>query len=102
MRQLRYDAAFPMGANVNFYQPISEGEVKVLTFERGVEDFTLACGTGCGSIASVLWTRGKLPEGKLTCLNQGGTLSVTIGGADGEITSIELEGPAELVREYEV
>ena len=36
MRQLRYDPAFPKGANVNFYQPISEGEVKVLTFERGV------------------------------------------------------------------
>ena len=58
MRQLRYDPAFPKGANVNFYQPMGEGEVKVLTFERGVEDYTLACGTGTGSVAS---TRADCP-----------------------------------------
>ena len=99
---LRFAPEFPKGVNVNFYTWLDGQTVRVLTYERGVEDYTLACGTGCGSIASVLWTRGRLPEGKLTCLNQGGALSVTIGGADGEITSIELEGPAELVREYEV
>ena len=102
MRDLRYDPAFPKGANVNFYQPISEGEVKVLTFERGVEDFTLACGTGCGSIASTLWTKGKLPGGSLTCHNRGGTLKVTIDGENGEITSILLEGPTEVVKVYEI
>ena len=99
---LRFAPEFPKGVNVNFYTWLDGQTVRVLTYERGVEDYTLACGTGCGSIASVLWTRGRLPEGKLTCLNQGGTLSVTIGGAEGQITSIELEGPAELVREYEV
>ena len=102
MRDLRYDPAFPKGANVNFYQPISEGEVKVLTFERGVEDFTLACGTGCGSIASTLWMKGKLPGGCLTCHNRGGTLKVTIDGENGEITSILLEGPTEVVKVYEI
>ncbi len=35
MRFLRYDPAFPKGANVNFYQVLGEAEVKVLTFERG-------------------------------------------------------------------
>ena len=102
MRSLRYDPAFPKGANVNFYQPIGESEVKVLTFERGVEDYTLACGTGCGSIASTLWMQGKLPGGVLTAHNRGGTLKVTIGGEDGEITSILLEGPTEVVRVYEI
>ena len=102
MRQLRYDPAFPKGANVNFYQPISDGEVKVLTFERGVEDYTLACGTGCGSIASTLWLKGKLPGNVLTAHNRGGTLKVTIGGENGEITSILLEGPTEVVKVYEI
>ena len=102
MRALRYDPAFPKGANVNFYQPIGEAEVKVLTFERGVEDYTLACGTGCGSIASILWKKGRLPGNVLTAHNRGGTLKITIGGENGEITSILLEGPTEVVKVYEI
>ena len=102
MRQLRYDPAFPKGANVNFYQPMGEAEVKVLTFERGVEDYTLACGTGCGSIASTLWLQGRLPGNVLTAHNRGGTLKVTIGGENGEISSILLEGPTEVVKVYEL
>ena len=97
MRTLRYDPAFPKGANVNFYQVLSQGQVRVLTFERGVEDFTLACGTGCGSVASVLWKQGQLPEGVLTAHNQGGTLKVTVTGRDGQVERILLEGPTEVV-----
>ena len=102
MMQLRHDPAFPKGANVNFYQWISENEVRMLTFERGVEDYTLACGTGCGSTAAALWTSGKLPGGRLTAHNRGGTLTVTIGGDHGVISSILLEGPTEVVKIYEV
>ena len=101
MRQLRHDPAFPKGANVNFYQVLGGNEVRVLTFERGVEDFTLACGTGCGSIASVLWTCGALPGGSLTAHNRGGTLRVTVGGEAGVIESIHLQGPTEVVKIYE-
>ena len=102
MKQLRHDKAFPKGANVNFFQPMGEAEVKVLTFERGVEDYTLACGTGCGSIASTLWMQGKLPGNVLTAHNRGGTLKVTVGGENGEITTILLEGPTEVVKVYEI
>ena len=98
MRGLRFDPAFPKGANVNFYQVLAPGEVRMLTFERGVEDFTLACGTGCGSTASVLWLNGELPMNTLTAHNRGGTLKETIGGAGETITSIELEGPTEVGR----
>ena len=102
MRALRFDPAFPKGANVNFYQAIAPGEVRMLTFERGVEDFTLACGTGCGSTATVLWLEGKLSGGVLTAHNRGGTLKVTIGGEGETVTSIELEGPTEVVKVLEV
>ena len=99
---LRYAAEFPKGANINFYDWIGENTVRVLTYERGVEDYTLACGTGCGSIASVLYTRGQLPGGVLNAVNKGGTLTVTIGGKEGSIDSILLEGPAETVKFYEI
>ena len=102
MEALRHDPAFPKGANVNFYQWIGDGEVRMLTFERGVEDFTLACGTGCGSTASVLYLEDKLPGGRLTAHNRGGTLAVAIDGSDREITSILLEGPTEIVKVYEI
>ena len=102
MRQLRYDSAFPKGANVNFYQIIGENEVRILTYERGVEDFTLACGTGTGSVACTLWKQGRLPDGKLTVRNRGGTLKITLGSENGEITSIELEGPTQIVKIYEL
>ena len=64
-KALRYDPAFPKGANINFYAWLDDTTVRVLTYERGVEDYTLACGTGCGSVTSTLFTQGKLPGGKL-------------------------------------
>ena len=101
-KALRHDPAFPKGANANLYTWLGEGEVRVLTFERGVEDYTLACGTGCGSTAAPLFVSGKLPGGKLTAHNKGGTLKVTVEGTPDNITAIYLEGPTEVVRTYEV
>ena len=100
-RALRFDPAFPKGANVNFYQWMGETEVRILTFERGVEDYTLACGTGTGSVAATLWTQGRLPGGKITVHNRGGVLKVTVGGENGKIDSILLEGPTEVVKIFE-
>ena len=102
MRALRFDPAFPKGANVNFYQVVGADEVRILTFERGVEDFTLACGTGTGSTAAVMWRLGKLSGNVLTAHNPGGTLKITIGGDGDGINSILLEGPTEIVKVYEV
>ena len=100
MQQLRHDPAFPKGANVNFYQIIGDSEVRMLTFERGVEDYTLACGTGTGSVACVMQKKGLLPGGVLTAHNPGGTLTITLGTEGEKITSIELEGPTEVVKVY--
>ncbi len=102
MERLRHDPAFPKGANVNFYQVLGDGEVRVLTFERGVEDFTLACGTGTGSVACTLWEKGLLPGGKLIAHNPGGTLAVTIHTEAGTVTELFLEGPTEVVQNFEL
>ena len=101
-KALRHDPAFPKGANANMYTWTGEDSVRILTFERGVEDYTLACGTGSASVAVKLWAEGKLPGGRLAVENQGGTLAVTVQADGGAISSIELEGPTEVVRIYEV
>ena len=95
MRLLRFDPAFPRGANVNFYQTIAPGEVKLLTFERGVEDYTLACGTGTGSTAVVMWLEGQLPGGVLTAHSMGGTLKITVEGENEAVKAVYLEGPTQ-------
>ena len=99
---LRYDPAFPKGANINFFTRLSEDEVRVLTYERGVEDYTLACGTGCASVAAVLFAQGKLPAGKLTCHNEGGDLQVVITAEKGTVTAIHQQGPTEILKIYEL
>ena len=102
MRAERYADYFPKGANVNYYDFLSDTRVRILTFERGVEDFTLACGTGSGSVAAVLWLTGKLPGGKIAVENPGGTLEFELQGTETEVTSILMTGPAELVKVYEL
>jgi len=100
-KALRYTPEFPKGANVSFYTLLGEGHVRVLTYERGVEDYTLACGTGCASVAVVLWAQGRLPGGVLTAENRGGTLTVTVSGCT-QVEKLLLEGPAELLNVYEL
>ena len=101
-RALRYDPAFPKGANANLYARLDENTVRLLTFERGVEDYTLACGTGSASTAVVLWLRGEVPSGHLTVKNPGGDLGITIEGKNGIVEKLMLEGPTEVVRILDV
>ena len=101
-RDLRYDPAFPKGANANLYTRLDENTVRILTFERGVEDYTLACGTGSASTAVVLWLKGEVPCGHLTVKNPGGDLGITIEGECGIVRKLLLEGPTEVVKIYEL
>lgn len=100
-KALRFDPVFPKGANVDFYCWEQENTVRVLSYERGVEDYTLACGTGCGALTAILHTAGKLPGKTLIAKNPGGTLSVTVEEQGGLISGLLLEGPAEVLKEYE-
>ena len=95
-KALRFDPAFPKGANINFYTWLGEGQIRILTYERGVEDYTLACGTGTASLACALFAAGALPGKRLIAENPGGTLTVRLEGEDKQITAVYLEGPTQV------
>ena len=58
-RPIRYDPSLQAGANVNFVAPANDGSWAVRTYERGVEDETLACGTGSVATAALLGEWGE-------------------------------------------
>ena len=62
------------GANVNLCAVTAPDTVRLVTFERGVEDFTLACGTGVGSTVFALTKRGLVSGRGVRVLTDGGTL----------------------------
>ena len=96
-KALRYDPAFPKGANINLYTWLGDAHIRILTYERGVEDYTLACGTGTASTACTLFARGQLPGKRLVAENPGGTLTVDLEGQPDAITAVFLEGPTQIV-----
>ncbi len=95
-RALRYHPAFPKGANVNFYEITGPDRVYIRTYERGVEDFTYACGTGTAAVALTLSLRGELAGDTLTADMAGGTLTVAVARED-EGTRLYLTGPTNIV-----
>ena len=101
-RALRYAGVFPKGANVSFVKLTGPDAVKAVTYERGVEDFTLACGTGCGSIAAALSLRGLVSGGNVTVSMPGGELGVSLTRTEDGVRDIFLTGPTCLVYEAEL
>ena len=98
-RALRFHPAFPRGANVNLCAPAGENALRLLTYERGVEDFTLACGTGTGATVAALTLRG-LVSGKNTLVHtDGGDLSVDYDPAG---NALYLTGPAKWICEGQI
>ena len=92
---IRHDKAFPKGVNVNVYCFLLEDTVQILTYERGVEDFTLACGTGSAAVAVVLYHKGTMPGKRLYVENPGGTLEISFEEDGENLTALYLEGPTE-------
>ena len=101
-RALRHNPVFPKGANVSFVCLTGEKSVRALTFERGVEDFTLACGTGCGAIAVSLILRGRIPGDRVEIRMPGGQLSVRLRREGKQVRDLLLTGPTALVEEGEL
>ena len=100
-KKLRHSPAFPKGANVSFVKLIGVDEVKAVTYERGVEDFTLACGTGCGSIVTALTLKGLVSGKNVKVSMPGGELFVTLTHESGTAHDVYLTGPTCVVFEGE-
>ena len=101
-RALRDFEGFPKGANVNFYDMLGQDHVLEKTYERGVEDFTLACGTGTGSVVTVLTKRGLVSGKQVQVDMPGGTLTVDVEQENDTITGLFLTGPTNLVAKGEI
>ena len=100
-RTIRYDEAYaPGGTNVNFLEKTDVG-IKVRTYERGVENETLSCGTGvtaCALAASYL-SYGS----PVKVFTKGGELTVSFQkNENDEFSNIYLAGPAKKVFEGQI
>lgn len=92
-RALRNSESFHKGANVTFASLIGEDTVRAITFERGVEDFTLACGTGCGATSIALASLGLVNNGMLNIEMPGGHLQTHFDKVGDTYSNILLTGP---------
>ena len=101
-RKLRYHEAFPKGANINFYEIVGEDQVFERTYERGVEDFTYACGTGTGSTVTVLTLLNQVSGTNVRARMAGGELTVSLSHCNNQVTDIYLTGPTNIVAKGEV
>ena len=97
---IRYHDHFaPRGTNANFIAPINAQTIAIRTYERGVEDETLACGTGVVASALIFHelTGAKSPVN--VQVRGGDTLSVGFTGSRGTYQNVTLTGPADFVFE---
>lgn len=96
-RKLRYYKDFPKGANVNFYEIVGPDHVYERTYERGVEDFTYACGTGTGSVVTVLTLLGRVSGRRVQVDVPGGQLTVDVVRDGRWVADLFLTGPTNIV-----
>jgi diaminopimelate epimerase len=96
-RPLRYSARYaPNGVNVNLVS-VADGRLRVRTYERGVEDETLSCGTGVTASAIAAVKTGKIVTDRTEVSVRGGTLSINFALTGNGATGIFLTGPATFV-----
>ena len=95
-REIRFNKSISEeGLNVNFVKIIQNNEIYVRTYERGVEDETLSCGTGV--VASALAYAKNTNINKINISTNGGNLQVSFKKTGNIFTNIFLIGPATFV-----
>jgi diaminopimelate epimerase len=95
---IRYGAPyFETGSNANFVEKVNEKEFNIRTYERGVEDETLACGTGAVAAAIGAHFSGQTPLDMVNINALGGCLQVSFTPDSGQYKNILLIGPATYV-----
>ena len=85
------------GSNVNFVNQISNQIFALRTYERGVEDETLACGTGATAVAIAMNKLGKTNSNVIQLEVEGGKLEVSFDKEEDKFTNVFLKGPAQFV-----
>lgn len=94
---------FEAGTNVNFVEQVASDLYEVRTYERGVENETLSCGTGVTAVALAMHTIKKTTHNKIKINTPGGKLSVSFNVNDNGIyTNVILSGPATFVFKGEI
>ncbi len=97
-RALRRQEAFaPSGTNANFVQVLAPDTIRLRTYERGVEDETLACGTGVCAAAILHHLRSGAPAPVRVRVQGGDTLLVGFERQGGDFRRVTLTGPADFV-----
>jgi len=102
-RKIRYGAPyFEKGSNVNFVEKIDENTFKVRTYERGVEDETLSCGTGVTAVAIASHKAKKTKNTTVIIETPGGMLEVSFDFDNNTYKNVFLKGAATLVFKGEI
>ena len=100
-KKIRYSYPAP-GANVNFVQKLNNNTFRVRTYEKGVENETLACGTGVTAVAIAMHYTGATNSTKLKLPVEGGELEVSFSEKNKQYTNVFLKGPAQMVYEGKI
>ena len=101
-REIRYNERFKeIGTNVNFIEHLSNG-IKVRTYERGVENETLSCGTGVTACALSTALVNETLSGEIKVSTTGGDLSVSFVQIEGGFEDVWLIGPTKYVFKGEI
>jgi diaminopimelate epimerase len=101
--KIRYSDIYgKAGSNVNFVKQLSENHFALRTYERGVEDETLSCGTGATATAIAMHAIGKTQSHHIQLDVEGGQLEVSFVKEGTSYTNVFLKGPATFVFEGEI
>jgi len=97
-REIRYGSPyFEEGTNVNFVAQLNSNTFEIRTYERGVEDETMSCGTGVTAAAIASHVLNKTTDNSINLHTLGGDLEVSFTVEDSSYKNIILKGPATFV-----
>ena len=101
--KIRYGSPYnEVGSNVNFVKKIANATFAVRTYERGVEDETLSCGTGVTAVAIAMHALKETKNNVVNLNVQGGELQVSFEVVNGVYKNVWLIGPAKMVYSGEI